>query len=99
MVHQVFGFISGDIPIHPDDVSAKLIEEARLVSVDYVVAGRKPSISEAVKLSLAENNEAAFMCSFMVVALGSLICPNTQNSFDLDHLCYLMRPAKIRKFD
>jgi len=99
MIQQVFCFICGDTPVNLDNVSAELIEEARLVSVDYVINGRKPSIAEAVRLCLAENNEDAFMRSFMVVALGTLICPNTQNSFDLNILSYLMRPAEIRNYD
>lgn len=99
MVQQVLGFTCGDILVSLDNVSAELIEEANSFSVDYAGDGSKPSIRKAIQLCKAEETEYAFMRSFMLVALGTMICPDSQNSLDLTLLNYLMRPAGIRLYD
>jgi hypothetical protein len=99
MVEQVIGFTSGDITVDLSNVPPDQIEEAKAYKVDYVIGNSKPSIAEAIKLCLAEQNEEAFMRSFMIVALATIVCPNTQNSFDLNLLSYIMRPEQIRHYD
>lgn len=99
MVEQVLGFSSGDIAVDLENVSAELIEEAESFQIDYVIGNSKPSISEAIRLCKAELNEDAFMRHFMIVALATVICPNTQNSFDLNLLSYIMRAGEIRRYD
>lgn len=99
MVKQTLGFISGDLPVDINNVPAELIQEASSVSVDYQCAGSKPSISKAIDICKAEHNEEAFIRSFMLVALSTMIAPNSQNSLELHLLNYLMRPADILKYD
>lgn len=100
MVKQNLGFLCGDTPVNINNVPDHLIEEARPFMDDYYEAvGSKPSIRKAITLCLAEHNEEAFIRSFMLVALSTMIAPNSQNSLELHLLNYLMRPADILNYD
>jgi len=96
MVGTVLGIPSGNGPIQFSDE-----EDDEVVAVydDYLNGKDKPAISRAIQICLAEHNKDAFMRSFMLVALATVICPGSQNSVDLKYLQFLMRSEEIMNYD
>lgn len=58
----------------------------------------KPAIGRAIGICLAEHNQDAFMRFFMLVALGTVLCPGAQNFFNLKYVEFLMR-SKEKELD
>ena len=96
MVGTVLGIPSGNEPIQFSDE-----EDDEVVAVydDYLNGKDKPAISRAIQICLAEHNKDAFIHSFMLVALATVICPGSQNSVDLKYLQFLMRSEEIMNYD
>ena len=96
MVGTVLGIPSGNEPIQFSD---EVDDEVVAVYDDYLNGKDKPAISRAIQICLAEHNKDAFMRSFMLVALATVICPGSQNSVDLKYLQFLMRSEEIMNYD
>ena len=106
MVQRVLGIPSGNERLNFDTVPDDIATEVSNVSLDYFDGQLKPSngqpkppIQCAISLCLAEHNEEALIRSFLLVALATVLCPNTQNSTELKYLNFLMRPSEIQNYD
>jgi hypothetical protein len=99
MISTVFGIPSANVPIDFSNFPEQYAEEVKGVTDDCLEDKDKPAISCAITLCLAEHNQDAFMRSFMLVALATILCPRTQNSVDLKYLYYLMRSAEIQDYN
>jgi hypothetical protein len=95
MISTVFGIPSGNVPIDFSNFPEQYPEEVKGVTDDYLEGKDKPAISRVITLCLVEHNQDAFRCSFMLIALATILCPGTQNSVDLKYMYYLMRSAEI----
>jgi hypothetical protein len=98
MVNRIFGFSSGSIPFvfGSDDIVKK--QQVKAISQKYLVGGQI-SMKKLVKALLEDESELGFMRSFILLMIGTILCPRTYDSLSPKYLFSLLDSSNFRKLD
>ncbi|KAM0920016.1 hypothetical protein ACQ4PT_007794 [Festuca glaucescens] len=82
MIQQFIGIPSGDTIAKMSSKDLVIVDKVNLLKVKYMGTGNKIYMKTVIDQLKGDEDEESFMRTFMLVLLGTILCPSTSDTVD-----------------
>ncbi|KAM0919396.1 hypothetical protein ACQ4PT_008298 [Festuca glaucescens] len=99
MIQQFIGIPSGDTIAKMSSKDPVIVDKVNLLKVKYMGTGNKIYMKTVIDQLKGDEDEESFMRTFMLVLLGTILCPSTSDTVDWRFLYSLTDLAMMISVD